>query len=74
MRADEAATAWENLARDVPALTGISQHPARDVRPAVPTPPSGGTTGAPATGAPSSGATKKAGREAFTLDDETASC
>ena len=71
---DEAATVWDNLARDLPVLTGTSQDPARDRPTAGTTPPTAGATQAPTRTPARTGATKKAGREAFTLADETASC
>jgi len=73
--ADDAATVWANLAQDAPALTGTAQDPqARDEPGTRATSGPTGPTGSSGTARPSHGSTKKAGREAFTLDDETASC
>lgn len=58
----EAATIWANIAADKPAL-GETEAPA-----STPTP---GSTDTPT---PSQGATKKAGEEAFNVDDTTAVC
>ncbi|WP_255318470.1 LCP family protein [Cellulomonas gelida] len=73
--ADDAATVWANLARDAPALTGTAQDPqTRDEPGTSATSRPTGPAGSSGTARPSHGSTKKAGREAFTLDDETASC
>ncbi len=69
----EADTIWANMAADIPMLTGTSQEPA----PATTVPAVDPSATAPATVepvTPTPGSTKKAGREAFTLDDTTATC
>lgn len=72
---DEADIIWSNLASDTPLLTGTSQDPAaratQDPSPSATKTP--GQTAEP-TKAPTPKATRKAGREAFTLDDNTGSC
>lgn len=73
----EAETVWANIAVDKPMLTGTSQDPAAQPTGA-PSATASPTPGQTATASPSKTpkpkATRKAGREAFTLDDDTGSC
>jgi len=83
---DEAATVWDNVAHDRPVLTGTKDGPAPSAtaRSSDPTTPAAPPTSTPTTkpttkptSKPSPKPTakpKKAGRDAFTLDDRTASC
>ncbi|MBT0994602.1 LCP family protein [Cellulomonas sp. DKR-3] len=74
---DEADVIWANVARDVPMLTGTKDDPGTAATSA----PTSGATSTPKAGStpkanttPKPRATKKAGRDAFTLDDNTGSC
>jgi LCP family protein required for cell wall assembly len=71
----EADVIWDNIAHDEPMLTGTAQDPGT-TETTSPTPKS--TPKADAThkanATPKPKATKKAGRDAFTLDDNTGSC
>ncbi|GEL95175.1 transcriptional regulator [Cellulomonas composti] len=73
----EADIVWANMAADVPILDGTSEEPEASATPSA-TPSASATPGATATpgksATPKPKATRKAGREAFTLDDSTASC
>ncbi|MBO9555474.1 LCP family protein [Cellulomonas sp.] len=69
---------WQNIANDVPALgeTTATTAPttAPPTAPTTPTTPSTETTAPPVQAEPTPAPTKKAGREAFTVDDTTAVC
>jgi LCP family protein required for cell wall assembly len=73
--APEADVIWANVAKDAPVLTGTAQDPGTSAT-SSPTPKSTPKSGATPKGnaTPKPKATKKAGRDPFTLDDNTGSC
>ncbi|AEI11612.1 LCP family protein [Cellulomonas gilvus] len=71
----EADIVWANLASDTPMLTGTQNDPGTAETTAPTKNPSGGTKATQNPGkTPKPQATKKAGRDSFTLDDNTGSC
>jgi len=83
----EADTIWSNMANDIPVTTGTSDERTPTSAPTgtASTPASKPTSAAPTSAAPTSAAptsgttpapqaTRKAGRESFTLDDNTGKC